>query len=98
MLMTGLTIIVKSSAISGVWTLARDLIQYNVVGTPGAHQNTEWDFDPEQGKLRRVRFAALNGQFGEDLISRLGMGMDFNGPWGVKVSKPKPNKRYNLQS
>lgn len=36
--MTGLTIIVKSSAISGVWTLARDLIQYNVVGTPGVHQ------------------------------------------------------------
>ncbi|XP_074113204.1 uncharacterized protein LOC141536520 [Cotesia typhae] len=79
-----------------IWTLIHDSIQNNVAGIPAVHQHTEWDFNPEHGKARRAQYEALNGPLGKDLIERLGNGMNnFNGPWGLKVSKVKPDLRYN---
>lgn len=36
-------------------------------------QKTEWDFDPEVGKQRRIRYEQENGRFGEIAIAKLGM-------------------------
>ncbi|XP_034951402.1 uncharacterized protein [Chelonus insularis] len=89
-----LMMITQSSA-TPIWNLIHDTLQYNVAGIPLLHEHTEWDFDPEQGKARRAQYEALNGPRGRDLIARLGTGMNFDGPWGVKVAKAKPDLRYN---
>ncbi|XP_015593963.1 uncharacterized protein LOC107267159 [Cephus cinctus] len=72
---------------ASVLTFVHDLIQNNVAGVPVIHERTQWEFDPDLGKQRRVQFEALNGKLGEDLIARLGMGVGFKGPWGTVVGR-----------
>jgi len=48
-------------------------------------QKTEWNFDPEVGKQRRIRYEQENGRFGEYAIAKLGMGIGYKGPWGTPV-------------
>ncbi|CAD6201986.1 GSCOCT00013992001.2-RA-CDS [Cotesia congregata] len=92
----GIILINVSLINATIWTLIHDSIQNNIAGIPTVHQHTEWDFNPEHGKARRAQYEALNGPLGKDLIDRLGNGMNnFNGPWGLKVSKLKPNLRYS---
>ncbi|CAL7939423.1 unnamed protein product [Xylocopa violacea] len=62
-----------------------DLIQSNVAGAPVVHEHTEWNFDPEVGKQRRVRYEQENGRHGEHAIEKLGMGIGYEGPWGTVV-------------
>ncbi|EZA51928.1 hypothetical protein DMN91_007144 [Ooceraea biroi] len=62
-----------------------DFIQYNVAGIPLIHQSTEWDFNPEVGKQRRIRYEQENGRFGEHAIAKLGMGIGYKGSWGKSV-------------
>ncbi|XP_032665356.1 uncharacterized protein LOC116841481 isoform X2 [Odontomachus brunneus] len=68
-----------------IFRLVHDLIQYNIAGAPVTHQKTEWDFDPEIGKQRRVRYQQENGRFGEIAIAKIGMGIGYKGPWGKPV-------------
>ncbi|EFN86537.1 uncharacterized protein LOC105181362 isoform X1 [Harpegnathos saltator] len=68
-----------------VFRLIHDLIQHNIAGVPVTHQKTEWDFDPEVGKQRRVRYEQENGRFGETAIAKIGMGIGYKGPWGKLV-------------
>lgn len=74
-----------SSAVSAVYGFLHDLIQYNVAGIPIAHEKTEWDFDPEIGKQRRIRYEHENGRFGQYAIAKLGMGIGYKGSWGISV-------------
>lgn len=46
-------------------------------------QKTEWDFDPEVGKQRRIRYEHENGHLGQYAIAKLGMGIGYKGPWGT---------------
>ncbi|KAG7197381.1 hypothetical protein KM043_018487 [Ampulex compressa] len=66
-------------------TFIQDFIQHNVAGVPTIHQATEWDFDPEVGKKRRVRYEEENGRRGELAIAKIGMGIGYKGPWGTYV-------------
>ncbi|XP_076763130.1 uncharacterized protein LOC143430640 [Xylocopa sonorina] len=68
-----------------------DLLQFNVLGVPVVHEITEWDFDPEVGKQRRVRYEQENGRRGELAIARLGMGLGYKQPWGVVVPRSSRN-------
>ncbi|XP_011264683.1 uncharacterized protein LOC105256469 [Camponotus floridanus] len=54
------------------YQILRDLIQYNVAGPPVFHETTDWDFDPEAGKQRRIQYERDNGRFGEYAIAKLG--------------------------
>jgi len=47
-------------------------------------QSTEWSFDPEEGKQRRIRYEEENGRFGERAIAKLGMG-EYKGSWARPV-------------
>lgn len=76
---------------SSILSFARDLVQYNIAGLPVTHQKTEWNFDPELGKKRRVRYEQENGYRGEIAIAKLGMGIGYTGPWGTVVEE-KANK------
>lgn len=87
LVMTILTILLQNGASgTSVWTFIHDLIQNNVAGIPAIHEKTEWDFDPEVGKSRRIQYEGLNGRLGEDLIARLGMGIGYKGPWGTSIN------------
>ncbi|XP_034187898.1 uncharacterized protein LOC117607837 [Osmia lignaria lignaria] len=66
-----------------VFSFIHDLIQYNVAGIPIIHERTEWDFDPEVGKQRRVKYEQENGRHGEIAIEKIGMGIGYKGPWGT---------------
>ncbi|XP_015118190.1 uncharacterized protein LOC107041895 [Diachasma alloeum] len=79
---------------SNLLTLVHDLVQNNVAGIPIIHEKTEWDFDPNDGKIRRVQYEAVNGWRGQDLINRLGGSAGFKGPWGTKVQQAKPDLRH----
>lgn len=68
-----------------VFSFIHDLIQYNVAGIPLIHERTEWDFDPDVGKQRRVKYEQENGRHGELAIERIGMGIGYKGPWGTPV-------------
>lgn len=48
-------------------------------------QKTEWTFDPETGKQRRIQYEQENGRFGKYAIAKLGMGIGYKGPWGISV-------------
>ncbi|XP_011876366.1 PREDICTED: uncharacterized protein LOC105566739 [Vollenhovia emeryi] len=63
----------------------QDFIQYNIAGVPIVHEKTEWDFDPNVGKQRRIRYEQENGRFGEYAIAKIGMGIGYKGPWGTSV-------------
>lgn len=47
----------------GVYSLIRELLQYNVAGLPSFHQTTEYEFDPEVSQKRRERFYEVNKFF-----------------------------------
>ncbi|XP_033323335.1 uncharacterized protein LOC117218798 [Megalopta genalis] len=74
-----------SVANPGVLTFLTDFIQQNLVGTPVIHEKTEWDFDPEVGKQRRIRYEQENGRYGEIAIAKNGMGVGYKGSWGTPV-------------
>ncbi|XP_076659330.1 uncharacterized protein LOC143362776 [Halictus rubicundus] len=74
-----------SAADPGVLTFVTDFIQRNVLGLPVIHEKTEWSFDPEVGKQRRVRYEQENGRYGEIAIAKIGMGIGYDGPWGKPV-------------
>lgn len=40
----------------GVYSLIRDLIQWNVAGIPAIHKTYEFDFDPEISIKRREQY------------------------------------------
>lgn len=40
----------------GVYSIIRDLLQWNVAGIPAFHKVTEWEFDPEVSQKRRDQF------------------------------------------
>lgn len=40
----------------GVYSIIRELLQWNVAGIPVFHQRTDWDFDPEVSQKRREQF------------------------------------------
>lgn len=48
-------------------------------------QKTNWDFDPEVGKQRRIRYEQENGRYGKYAIAKIGMGIGYKGPWGTPV-------------
>lgn len=54
----------------------RGFIQTNLIGLPLIHKTVPWEFDPEVSLRRRKQFQQLNGIRGEDLIERLGLGID----------------------
>lgn len=60
----------------GPIAILRNLIQNNLLGVPAVHEVTEWDFDPEVAIKRRELFQRTNGFRGEDLIERIGLGVD----------------------
>ncbi|XP_017882908.1 uncharacterized protein LOC108626632 [Ceratina calcarata] len=68
-----------------VFSFIHDLIQYNIAGVPLIHEETQWDFDPEVGKQRRVIYEQENGRRGEAAIARIGMGIGYKGAWGTTV-------------
>lgn len=39
-----------------MYSLIRDLLQWNVAGIPAYHQVTEWEFDPDISQKRREQF------------------------------------------
>ncbi|CAK1547610.1 unnamed protein product [Leptosia nina] len=51
-------------------------IQTNFVGFPLVHDAQTWIFDPDVSIRRRKEFRELNGDKGEKLIERLGLGID----------------------
>ncbi|XP_045507063.1 uncharacterized protein LOC123703185 isoform X3 [Colias croceus] len=51
-------------------------IQTNAIGFPVLHEHQTWIFDPDVGLRRRREFIELNGDKGEKLIERLGLGID----------------------
>ncbi|XP_072742698.1 uncharacterized protein [Anoplolepis gracilipes] len=61
-----------SSADPIVYQIVRDLVGYNIAGPPVFHETTDWDFDPEAGKQRRIQYEQENGRFGEHAIAKLG--------------------------
>ncbi|XP_018363247.1 PREDICTED: uncharacterized protein LOC108761300 isoform X1 [Trachymyrmex cornetzi] len=77
--------IIVSVTDATVYRLLHDLVQYNVAGIPLVHEKTEWNFDPEVGKQRRIQYEQENGRFGEHAIAKLGMGIGYKGPWGDSV-------------
>ncbi|CAK9833820.1 hypothetical protein ANTRET_LOCUS10446 [Anthophora retusa] len=68
-----------------VLSLIHDLLQYNIAGIPLVHERTEWNFDPEVGKQRRVRYEQENGRYGELAIAKIGMGIGYKEPWGISA-------------
>ncbi|XP_070507291.1 uncharacterized protein [Chironomus tepperi] len=60
----------------GVFSLVRDILQWNVAGLPLIHQKTEWDFDPEVAKLRREQYYELHGFRAAKYLERIGQGID----------------------
>ncbi|XP_015186523.1 PREDICTED: uncharacterized protein LOC107071764 [Polistes dominula] len=64
-----------------------NLLQNNIAGLPVIHQRTEWNFDPEVGKQRRIDYVETNGFRGEKAIAKLGMGIGYSGPWGTPTNK-----------
>lgn len=54
----------------------RGFIQTNIVGLPVLHKQQAWYFDPNVALRRRKQFIELNGDKGEKLIERLGLGID----------------------
>ncbi|XP_053973251.1 uncharacterized protein LOC128873592 [Hylaeus volcanicus] len=58
-----------------VFSFIHDLVQYNVAGVPLIHEQTQWDFEPEVGKQRRVKYEQENGRHGEIAIAKIGMGI-----------------------
>ncbi|XP_046409613.1 uncharacterized protein [Neodiprion pinetum] len=75
---------------ASVLGIIHDLLQDNVAGRPVIHEKSDWDFDPDVGKLRRVQFEAINGPQGRDLIDRLGYGIGAHGvtPKTTVVKQP----------
>lgn len=43
-----------------MYSLIRDLLQWNVAGIPAYHQVTEWDFDPDISQKRREQYYEVN--------------------------------------
>ncbi|XP_025988600.2 uncharacterized protein LOC120356783 [Solenopsis invicta] len=68
-----------------IYRFVHDIVQFNVAGVPAAHEKTEWDFDPEDSKQRRILYEQENGRFGKYAIAKLGMGIGYKGPWGELV-------------
>lgn len=46
----------------GVYSIIRELLQWNVAGIPTIHQKTEWDFDPDVSQKRREQFYEVISQ------------------------------------
>ncbi|XP_050587417.1 uncharacterized protein LOC126920721 [Bombus affinis] len=63
-----------------IFSFIHDLIQYNIAGIPLVHEQTQWDFDPEDGKQRRIRYEKENGRHGEIAIAKIGMGVGIQEP------------------
>jgi hypothetical protein len=55
-----------------------------VIDTLFFAQRTTWNFDPQVGKQRRIRYEQENGHFGKYAIAKLGMGIGYEGPWGTE--------------
>ncbi|XP_013147188.1 PREDICTED: uncharacterized protein LOC106110047 [Papilio polytes] len=51
-------------------------IRSNLVGHPVIHEEQSWIFDPDVALRRRKQFIELNGDKGDKLIERLGLGID----------------------
>ncbi|XP_043664963.1 uncharacterized protein LOC122627698 [Vespula pensylvanica] len=75
----------KNEFAEATFNFISDFIQYNIAGIPVIHQETEWHFDPEIGKKRRVRYEIENGYRGEKAIAKLGMGIGYLQPWNTLV-------------
>lgn len=69
-----ITLISRSEC--GVLSLIRDLLQWNLVGTPDYHRNTEWDFDPDVASKNREQFYESHGFRSSRLLERIGEGFD----------------------
>lgn len=54
-----------------IYLFIHDFLQYNIAGIPLFHEKTQWDFDPEVGKQRRVKYEEENGHHGELAIAKL---------------------------
>ncbi|XP_076221640.1 uncharacterized protein LOC116431803 isoform X2 [Nomia melanderi] len=68
-----------------LFSFIHDLVQSNIAGVPVIHEQTQWDFDPNVGKQRRIRYEKENGRYGEIAIAKIGMGIGYKGPWGTPV-------------
>ncbi|CAF4942371.1 unnamed protein product [Pieris macdunnoughi] len=51
-------------------------LQTNAIGFPVIHDAQTWIFDPDVAQRRRKQFIELNGDKGEKLIERFGLGID----------------------
>ncbi|XP_012057493.1 PREDICTED: uncharacterized protein LOC105620613 [Atta cephalotes] len=74
--------IIVSVTDATVYRFLHDFLQNNVAGIPLVHKKTEWNFDPEISKQRRIQYEKENGRFGEYAIAKLGMGIGYKDPWG----------------
>ncbi|XP_043263834.1 uncharacterized protein LOC122404040 [Colletes gigas] len=69
----------------GAFSFIHDLVQSNIAGVPLIHEQTQWDFDPEIGKRRKIRYEEENGRHGELAIAKIGMGIGYGGLWGTSA-------------
>ena len=51
-----LVVISTKNCDCGVFSTIRDLLQWNVAGTPTFHRSVDWEFDPEVSQKRRELF------------------------------------------
>lgn len=51
-----LVVIASNQCECGVYSLIRELLQWNVAGIPTIHKTTEWDFDPDISQKRREQY------------------------------------------
>ncbi|XP_043590079.1 uncharacterized protein LOC122571011 [Bombus pyrosoma] len=72
--------IVSAADVFHIFSFIHDLVQYNVAGIPLIHKKTQWNFDPEDGKQRRIRYEKENGRHGEIAIAKVGMGVGIQEP------------------
>ncbi|KPJ18488.1 hypothetical protein RR48_01648 [Papilio machaon] len=64
-------------------------IRTNLVGHPVIHEEQSWIFDPEVAVRRRKQFIELNGDKGEKLIERLGLGIDGYDEERLKIQRAR---------
>ncbi|CRL03485.1 CLUMA_CG016161, isoform A [Clunio marinus] len=71
-----LVVIASNQCECGVYSLIRDLLQWNVAGIPIIHKTVKWDFDPEVSQKRREQFFELHGYRAGKYLERIGLGID----------------------
>ncbi|XP_013168691.1 PREDICTED: uncharacterized protein LOC106118574 [Papilio xuthus] len=64
-------------------------IRTNLIGHPVIHEEQSWIFDPDVAVRRSKQFIELNGDKGEKLIERLGLGIDGYDEERLKIQRAR---------